>query len=195
MAIGDHVDALHGRDRLQQKRLQFERLMIGQSGPEFVRTGDSRERGCLVWPALAAPSARVILAACPKPPHNRQKKASKASRGGPGRYLDSRVASDRELRMSENTDWTLIVRASQQAKVAAEAAVASAKLLESEAGHRLSAMEARLGAIEGRIANLAAGQNSHELAIMRIADTQADHTARLTRIETLLTDIARKLGA
>ena len=109
--------------------------------------------------------------------------------------LDSLVAHDKELRMSENTDWTLIVRASQQAKVAAEAAVASAKLLESEAGHRLSAMEARLGAIEGRIANLAAGQNSHELAIMRIADTQADHTARLTRIETLLTDIARKLGA
>ena len=82
--------------------------------------------------------------------------------------------------MSESTDWTLIVRASQQAKVAAEAAVASAKLLESEAGHRLTAMEARLGAIEGRIANLAAGQNSHELAIMRIADTQADHTARST---------------
>jgi hypothetical protein len=109
--------------------------------------------------------------------------------------LDSLVADDREPRMSENTDWTLIVRASQQAKVAAEAAVASAKLLESEAGHRLSAMEARLGAIEGRIANLAAGQNSHELAIMRIADTQADHTARLSRIETLLTDIARKLGA
>ena len=92
------------------------------------------------------------------------------------------------------TDWTLIARAPQQAKVAAEAAVASAKLLESEASHRLSAMEARLGAIEGRIANLVAGQNSHELAIMRIADTQADHTARLTRIETLLTDIARKLG-
>ena len=112
-----------------------------------------------------------------------------------GQYLDSLVADDRELHMSENTDGTLIVRASQQAKVAAEAAVASAKLLESEAGHRLSAMEARLGAIEGRIANLAAGQNSHELAIMRIADTQADHTARLTRIETLLTDIARKLGA
>jgi hypothetical protein len=36
--------------------------------------------------------------------------------------------------MSKNPDWTLIVRASQQAKVAAEAAVASAKLLESEAG-------------------------------------------------------------
>jgi hypothetical protein len=96
--------------------------------------------------------------------------------------------------MSESTDWTPIVRASQQAKVAAEVAVESAKLLESEAGHRLSAMEVRLGAIEGRIANLAAGQNSHELAIMRIADTQADHTARMTRIETLLTNVAQKLG-
>jgi hypothetical protein len=97
--------------------------------------------------------------------------------------------------MSEDTDWTPIVRASQQAKVAAEAAVGSAKLLESEAGHTVSAMEARLGPIEGRIANLAAGQNSHELAIMRIAGTQADHTARLTRIETLLTNVAQKLGA
>jgi hypothetical protein len=109
--------------------------------------------------------------------------------------MDSLLADDRDPRMSETTDWTPIIRASQQAKVAAEAAVASAKLLESEAGHRLSAMEARLGAIEGGIANRAPGQNTHEMAIMRIADTQADHTARLTRIETLLTGIARKLGA
>jgi hypothetical protein len=97
--------------------------------------------------------------------------------------------------VSDNTDWTLIVRASQQAKVAAEAAVASARLLESEVGHRLPAMEARLGAIEGRLTNLAAGQSRHELAIMRVADTQADHTARLARIEVLVTDIARKLDA
>jgi septal ring factor EnvC (AmiA/AmiB activator) len=104
--------------------------------------------------------------------------------------------------MSDNTDWTLIVRASQQAKVAAEAAVASAKLLESEAGNRLTTIEARLTGIEGRIANIAAGQHSHELAIMRLADTQADHTARLarieatvTRIEALLADIARRLPA
>src|SRR3954462_3435732 len=97
--------------------------------------------------------------------------------------------------MSDNTDWTIIVRASQQAKVAAEAAVASAKLLESEAGHRLTAMEARLASIEGRISNLAAGQHGHEIAVMRIADTQADHTARLTRMEAILADIARKIGA
>ncbi len=88
--------------------------------------------------------------------------------------------------MSDNADWTLIVRASQQAKVAAEAAVASARLLESEAGNRLASVEARLGSIEARIANLTTGQAGHELAIMRIADTQADHTARLTRIEARL---------
>jgi hypothetical protein len=178
-----------------KKRLSFKRPMIGQSGPESGRTCASREPGCLVWPSLAAPSARAILAACPTSHRTAARRRPPRHRASDRAVLDSLVANGRELRMSENTDWTLIVRASQQAKVAAEAAVASAKLLESEAGHRLSAMEARLGAIEGRIANLAAGQNSHELAIMRIADTQADHTARLTRIETLLTDIARKLGA
>ena len=63
-----------------------------------------------------------------------------------------------------------------------------------EPDESIARMEARLSAIEGRIANFAAGQNSHELAIMRIADTQADHTARMTRIETLLTNVAQKLG-
>jgi hypothetical protein len=82
--------------------------------------------------------------------------------------------------MSDNTDRTLIVRASEQSKVA------SARLPESEAGHRLVAMEGRLGAIAWRIANLALGQTGREQAIMRIADTSADHTARLTPIETPL---------
>lgn len=35
-----------------------------------VLAAGSREPGCLVWPSLAAPSARAILAACSKPPHN-----------------------------------------------------------------------------------------------------------------------------
>lgn len=103
--------------------------------------------------------------------------------------------------MSESTDWTLIVRVSQQAKVAAEAAAASARLLETEVGHRLTATEARLTAIEARIANLAVGMNSHGLATMRVAETQADHTARLTRMEAaliemraMLTDIASRMG-
>jgi chromosome segregation ATPase len=132
--------------------------------------------------------------------------------------------------MSDNTDWRLIVLASQKAQIAAEAAVASAQLLESEVGGRLTSVEARLGGIEGRMSNLFAGQASHERAIMRIAEIQAGHTVllnehtdrltriegrldgiegrltvetgqlkdietRITRMETLLTDIARKLDA
>jgi TolA-binding protein len=88
--------------------------------------------------------------------------------------------------MSGNVDLTLIFMASQKAQTAAEAALASSQLLESEAGHRLGAIEARMGGVEGRLTTIAAGQNSHELAIMRIANTQADHTARLTRIEATL---------
>ena len=83
--IGDHVDALRRRaiastvcqpmcatclcslSVQSKKRLQFKRPMIGQSGPESGRTSDGREPGCLVWPSLAAPGARAILAACPKP--------------------------------------------------------------------------------------------------------------------------------
>lgn len=97
--------------------------------------------------------------------------------------------------MSGNIDWTLIVMASQKAQVAAEGALASARLLESEAGHRLTAIEARMGGVEGRLSTIAAGQNSHERAIMRIADTQADHTARLTRIEAKLDAIEAALAA
>jgi hypothetical protein len=96
--------------------------------------------------------------------------------------------------MSGNIDWTLIVMASQKAQSAAEASLASARLLESEAGHRLTAIEARMGGVEGRLTTIAAGQNSHELSIMRIADTQADHTARLTRIEAKLYAIEATLA-
>jgi hypothetical protein len=95
--------------------------------------------------------------------------------------------------MSGNTDWTLIVLASQKAQVAAEAALASARLQESETGHRLTAIEARMVGVEGRLTTIGAGQSSHELAIMRVADTQADHTARLTRIEATLARIEAKL--
>lgn len=65
VAIGDHVDALGRRDRLDifqpmcatclcslsvqsMKRLQFKRPMIGQINPESGRTSGSREPGCLV---------------------------------------------------------------------------------------------------------------------------------------------------
>ena len=78
--------------------------------------------------------------------------------------------------MSEVTDLPLVIL--EKTRHAAEAAAASARLLESEAGTRLAAVEIRLNAIdlrmtglETRLSQLAAGQNSHELAIMRLADT------------------------
>ena len=96
--------------------------------------------------------------------------------------------------MSDNTDWTLIVMASQKAQVAAEAALASARLQESETGYRLTAIEARLTGVEGRLTTIGAGQSSHELAIVRITDTQADHTARLTRIEAKQEETVKTLA-
>ncbi len=85
--------------------------------------------------------------------------------------------------MSDVVDLPLVIL--QKAQHAAEAAAASAKLLESEAGHRLTAIEARLVAVdnrllsaEARLSALYAGQNAHTLALMRIADTQSEHTVR-----------------
>jgi hypothetical protein len=88
----------------------------------------------------------------------------------------------------------------QKAQNAAEAAAASAKLLESEVGHRLTSIEARMVGVEGRLTTLAAGQSAHELSLMRIADTQSEHTARFDAIDKrfdaidqALTDILGKL--
>jgi chromosome segregation ATPase len=62
-----------------------------------------------------------------------------------------------------------------------------------DAGNRLAAIEGRLNGIdqrlvsaENRLSSLAAGQNAHTQALMRIADTQSEHTARLAAIETWL---------
>lgn len=92
-----------------------------------------------------------------------------------------------------NVDWTLIVLASQKAQAAAEAAASMTTLLESEMGGRVTSIEARITSVEGRLSSIAAGQQGHSLAIMRIADTQADHTARLTRIEAMLGGIEASL--
>jgi hypothetical protein len=83
----------------------------------------------------------------------------------------------------------------QKAQHAAEAAAASAKLLESEAGHRLTSIEARLVAVEARLSALAAGQSAHELSLMRIADTQSEHTARFDGIDKRLASIEQALAA
>jgi len=70
----------------------------------------------------------------------------------------------------------------------------SAKLLESETGNRLTSIEARLVAVEGRLSALAAGQNAHELSLMRIADTQSEHTAQFEKINDRLDKIDQSLA-
>jgi hypothetical protein len=102
--------------------------------------------------------------------------------------------------MSDLVDLPLLIL--QKAQHAAEAAAASAKLLESEAGHRLGGIEIRMGSVEGRLVGiearlsaLYAGQGAHTLAIMRIADTQSEHTVRLDAIDQRLGAIDKRLGA
>jgi hypothetical protein len=102
--------------------------------------------------------------------------------------------------MSGVVDLPLVIL--QKTQHAAEAAAASAKLLESEACHRLTAIEARFASVEGRLTSIesrlthfAAGQTSHELAIMRIADIQSEHTARFDAIDMRLDSIDRTLAA
>jgi hypothetical protein len=92
--------------------------------------------------------------------------------------------------MSDAVNLPLVML--QKAQNAAEAAAAAANLFESEAGHRLSAIEARLSSVEGRLTNIAAQQSAHNLALMRIADAQAEHKAQLDRIEVMLTAISQK---
>ena len=83
----------------------------------------------------------------------------------------------------------------QKAQHAAEAAAASAKLLESEVGHRLTSIEARMVGVEGRLTTLAAGQSVHELSLMRIADTQSEHTARFDAIDKRFDAIDKRFDA
>ncbi len=94
--------------------------------------------------------------------------------------------------MSDVVDLPLVML--QKAQHAAEAAAASAKLLETEAGLRLSSIEARMVGVEGRLSSLYAGQGTHTVALMRLADTQSDHTARFDRIDTHLDQVDQHLG-
>jgi len=93
--------------------------------------------------------------------------------------------------MSGVVDLPLVML--QKAQHAAEAAAASAKLLESEAGHRLTSIEARLVGVEARLSSLYAGQGANTMSLMRIADTQSEHTARLDGIDKRFDGIDKRL--
>jgi hypothetical protein len=102
----------------------------------------------------------------------------------------------------DTVELGLILRNTQQAMRASEAALAIAQRIETEFGHRFSGLEARFSglegrfsAIEGRVTVLAAGQNSLQRAVLRIADTQDDQGGRLTRIEAKLDAIEAALAA
>jgi chromosome segregation ATPase len=77
----------------------------------------------------------------------------------------------------------LILRNTQKAVQAAEAALEIAQRIESDFGHRFSALEGRFTGLEGRITTLSAGQNSLQRAVLRIADTLVEHGGRLDRID------------
>jgi hypothetical protein len=83
--------------------------------------------------------------------------------------------------MSDVLDLTVIIRNSERAARAAEAALAIAQRLETDLATRLSAIEARM-------ASYAAGPNSLERGILRITDRQYDHDGRFDAIEKRLTD-------
>jgi hypothetical protein len=95
--------------------------------------------------------------------------------------------------MSGVVDLPMVIL--QKAQHAAEAAAASAKLLETEAGLRLTSIEARMVGVEGRLSALFAGQGDHTVAMMRISDTQSEHTARLAGMEGRLDGIEQLLSA
>jgi hypothetical protein len=94
--------------------------------------------------------------------------------------------------MSGVVDLPLVML--QKAQHAAEAAAASAKLLESEASHRLTSIEARMVGVEGRLSALAAGQGAHTMALMQIADTQTEHSARFDAIDKRFDGIEQTLA-
>jgi hypothetical protein len=50
-------------------------------------------------------------------------------------------------------------------------------------------------AVEARLSSLYAGQGTHTLALMRIADTQAEHTTRLDGLDKRLDGIEQALSA
>jgi hypothetical protein len=94
--------------------------------------------------------------------------------------------------MSGAVDFTLILLSAQKAQNASEAALGVVTNLRAEHGGRLDSVEASLTGMSARLTALSAGQDSLHRAVLRIADTQAEHTARLTDIAATLAAILAK---
>jgi hypothetical protein len=62
--------------------------------------------------------------------------------------------------VSDIIDLTLVLRNTERAARAAETALAVVRRLETELGHRMTALEARFSGLEGRVPAIAAGIDS-----------------------------------
>ena len=85
-------------------------------------------------------------------------------------------------------DLTIVLRNTERAARAAEAALAVVQRLETELSPRMSSLEARFSGLEGRIPAIAAGLNSLELGLLKVNDKLLDHDGRFDAIEKRLTD-------
>jgi hypothetical protein len=97
--------------------------------------------------------------------------------------------------VSDTLDLTLVLRNTERAARAAEAALAVVRRLETELGHRMTALEARFSGLEGRIPAIAAGINSHELGLLKVTDMLLDHDGRFDAIDRRLDGIEATLAA
>lgn len=83
--------------------------------------------------------------------------------------------------MSDNVDWTIIVRNLQQAARSADAAMEIAEGMKADLRERLTAIETCLTCVETRLSALAAGQDSLHRTGLRIADAVDAISLRLGR--------------
>ena len=90
--------------------------------------------------------------------------------------------------MSDILDLTIVLRNTERAARAAEAALAGLNRLEAEFSPRMTTLEARFSGLEARIPAMAAGLNSLAMDVLRINDKMLDHDGRFDAIEKRLRD-------
>jgi chromosome segregation ATPase len=97
--------------------------------------------------------------------------------------------------MSDVLDLTLVLRNTERAARAAEAALTVAQRLENDISHRMSAMEARFSSLEGRVPAMIAGLNTLTLDVNKLNDKLLDHDGRFDVIERRLLDHHKRFDA
>lgn len=90
--------------------------------------------------------------------------------------------------MSDVLDLALVLRNTERAARAAEAALAGFHRLGAELSPRMTALEARFSGLEARIPAMAAGLNSLALDVLKVNDKLLDHDGSFDTIEKRLLD-------